>query len=138
MTGNGDRPVGRLIWAPAREGRILDGAFWPSSGDAVAELSSLIPLVAERLHGPVTRVSLNIDAWGPNQPRRIRIGAGFVRLGWFHAIDQATITLGRGTYDRVILAVVPSDLDEASGRELLRRLSDTARWPDTAAAALAV
>src|SRR5947209_8547587 len=71
---DGGGPLGRLVWAPTVEGRRLDGAWWPCTRDAVAELNALIPPVSEHLHGPVTRVSLNIDAWGPDQPRRLRIG----------------------------------------------------------------
>ena len=89
------------------------------------------------MRGPVTRVSLNIDAWGPDQPTRLRTGDGLVRLGWFHTLDPATVTLGRGTYDRVTLAVIPPDVDPATGGDLLRRLSTATRWPATAAAALA-
>ncbi len=136
----GDRAhsVGRLLWAPTGgEGRRLDGLFWPHSRDAVAELTALIPLVSEHLGGPVTRVSLNIDAWGPDQPRRLRVGDTLVRLGWFHTLDASTVTLGRGTFNRVTLAVIPPDLDPASGRELLHRLSETTQWPDTAAGVLA-
>ena len=132
-----DDPIGRLVWARTEEGQRVDGAWWPCTRDAVAELNALIPLVSKYLHGPVTRVSLNIDAWGPDQPRRLRIGDGLVRLGWFHTLDAATVTLGRGTYERVTLVVIPPDIDPATGHNLLRRLSAAARWPDTAAAALA-
>jgi hypothetical protein len=134
---DGDGPLGRLVWAPTIEGRRLDGVWWPRTRDAVAELNALVPPVSEHLHGPVTRVSLNIDAWGPDQPRRLRIGDGLVRLGWFHTLDAATVTLGRGTYERVSLLVIPPDIDPATGHNLLRRLSSAPCWPDTAAAALA-
>lgn len=132
-----DRPIGRLVWAPTVEGRCVGGVWWPRSSDARTELGELIPLVAERLRGPATRASLNMEAWGPDQPRRLRVGDGLVRVGWFHNLDPATVTVGRGTYDRVTLAVIPPDIDPATGRELLRRLSATTRWPDTAAAVLA-
>jgi hypothetical protein len=131
--GDGDLPVGRLVWAPPVEGRRLDGAWWPRSRDAVAELGALVPAVSDYLRGPVTRVSLNIDAWGPDQPRRLRIGDVLVRLGWFHTLDAATVTLGRGTYGRVTLAVIPPDLDPPTGRELLRKLSTATSWPHAAA-----
>jgi hypothetical protein len=134
---DGDRTVGRLVWAATVDGRRLDGAWWPRTGTAVAELRALIPLISEHLRGPVTRVSLNIDAWAPDQPRRLRIDDGLVRLGWFHTIDPATVTLGRGTYDRITLVVIPPDLDPAAGGDLLHRLSAATHWPATAAAALA-
>jgi hypothetical protein len=135
--GDGDGPRVRLVWAPIVEGRRLDGAWWPRTRHAVAELTALVPAASEHLGGPVTRASLNIDAWGLDQPRRLRIGDALVRLGWFHTLDAATVTLGRGTYERVTLVVIPPDLDPATGHNLVRRLSSAPRWPDTAAAALA-
>lgn len=131
-----DRSLARLVWAPTVEGRRLDGAWWPRTRDAVAELSVLIPVVSEHIAGRVTRVSLNIDAWDSDQPRRLRIGDMLVRLGWFRTLDAATVTLGRGISDRIRLVVVPPDLDPHSGSELMRRLAADTRWPDTAAAAL--
>jgi hypothetical protein len=131
----GNRPVGRLAWAPATDGR-LDGAWWPHTRDAPVELAALLPLVSDHLGGSVRRVSLNIDAWGPDQPRRLRVGAGLVRLGWFRTLDPATVTLGRGNDDRVTLLVVPPDLDPGTGQDLLRHLSTAAVWPDSATAAL--
>jgi hypothetical protein len=85
----------------------------------VNELRTLIPVVSEHLGGPVTRVSLNIDAWGPDQPRRLQIGDRQVRLGWFYTIDPATVTLGRGSHDRVALLVVDANLDPANERDLV-------------------
>lgn len=105
--------VERLQWAPAVEGRPSGGTWWPETREAVAELTALIPLVSAHLKVPVTRVSLNIDAWGPDQPRRLRIGDELVRLGWFHTIDAATVTFGHGTYDRVSLAVRWPDRDDS-------------------------
>lgn len=107
------RSIDRLEWAAAVEGRPSDGTWWPRTREAVAELTTLIPLVSAHMLVPVTRVSLNIDAWGPDQPRRLRIGDELVRLGWFRTIDAATVTLGHGTYQRVTLAVRWPDLNES-------------------------
>lgn len=96
----------RLVWAGEGTGRGFAGRWWPHSRDAVRELRILIPVVSEHLGGPVTRVSLNIDAWGPDQPRQMQVDDRRVRLGWFHKLEPATVTLGRGTYDRVALLVV--------------------------------
>jgi hypothetical protein len=130
------QPVGRLVWAPATDGGRLDGAWWPHTLDAPAELVALIPLVSDHVGGPVRRVSVNIDAWGPDQPRRLRAGDALVRIGWFHTLDPDTVTLGRDNDDRVTLLVVPPDLDPESGQDLLRRLSAATVWPDSATAAL--
>jgi len=128
--------VGRLVWAPPAAGGRLDGAWWPRTRDAADELVELVPLVSQHLGGAVRRVSINIDAWGTDQPRRLRVADGLVRLGWFHTLDPATVTLGRRNDDRVTLVVIPPGLDPATARSLLSRLSTATRWPESAASAL--
>jgi len=132
----GTEQVTRLVWAPTRTGRRIDGAWWPRTRNASAELVALAPLASEHLGGPVRRVSINIDAWDPDQPRRLRVGDGLVRLGWFHTLDPATVTLGRRNDDRVTLLVIPPAFDPVAARRLLRRLSTAGAWPDTATSAL--
>lgn len=72
----------------------------------------------------MTRVSLNIDAWNADQPRRMRLGKLLVRLGWFRTLDPATVTLSRSGDARVTLQVVPPDLDPDAARGLLREVSE--------------
>jgi len=83
----------------------------------------LLPQVSDRLGGPVTRVSLNIGAWNADQPRRLQVGDRLVRLGWFHTLDSATVTLGRSGDPRVTLHVVAPELNPDAARELLRDAS---------------
>lgn len=132
----GDAPAGRLVWAPSSTGSRLDGAWWPRTHDAGDELAALMPAAGQHLGGPVRRVSVNIDAWGPDHPRLLRIGGVVVRLGWFHTLDPATVTLGRGNDDRVTLLVIPPELEPEAARRLLRKLSGAGEWPDSAADAL--
>ena len=113
----------RLAWAPTQHGNPPSGAWWPRSRDATVELKALLPAVGHHLGGSVTRVSLNIDAWDADQPRRLRVGDGLVRLGWFHTLDPATVTLARGSDARVTLHVVAPEADSAEARELLHELS---------------
>jgi hypothetical protein len=68
-------------------------------------------------------VSLNIDAWAADQPRRLRVGDHVVRLGWFRSLDPATVTLACGSDPRVILHIVPPELDPDAAREVLREMS---------------
>jgi len=132
----GREPDRRLVWAPSTTGSRLDGAWWPRTHDAGDELTALMPAVSHHLGGPVRRVSANIDAWGPDQPRLLRIGGVVVRLGWFRTLDPATVTLGRGNDDRITLLIIPPEFEPAVARRLLRRLSSGSEWPDSAASAL--
>lgn len=71
----------------------------------------------------MTRVSLNIDAWDPDQPRRLRVDGRVVRLGWFHTLDPATVTITRAGGPRVTLHVVPPELRPEDARQLLLEAS---------------
>ena len=118
-----DRDSARLAWAPDQPGTPPSGVWWPRSRDAAVELNALLPLVGEHVGGPVTRVSLNIGAWDADQPRRLRVDDRIVRVGWFHTLDAATVTLARGSDARTTLHVVAPELDPAAARELLHEVS---------------
>lgn len=121
----------RLVWAPRDAGSPLAGAWWPRSRDATTELRALLPTVAERVGGPATRVSLNIDAWDADQPRRLQIGDTLVRLGWFRTLDAATIALGRYGPGRLSVVVIPYDADATAAQAVLDRLATAAQWPQS-------
>ena len=82
------------------------------------------------------RVSINIDAWNSEQPRRLRVADELVRIGWFHTLDAETVTLGRRNDDRVTLVVIPPSLDPPAALALLQRLSTATSWPHSASSAL--
>lgn len=126
----------RLVWAPRDSGSRLAGAWWPRTRDATTELRALLPAVSEGLGGAVTRVSLNIDAWNADQPRRLRVGRTLVKLGWFHTLDRTTVTFSRGGDPRLTVVVIPSNWNSSAASELLRGLSTAAPWPDSADEAL--
>lgn len=114
----------RLAWALG--GSTHSGAWWPRSRDAATELRALLPCVSDHLGGFVTRVSLNIDAWDMDQPRRLRVNDRVVRLGWFRTLDSAAVTLARGSDPRVTLHVVPPELDpEAASQLMLAAVTDS-------------
>ena len=126
----------RLVWAPADASKTLDGAWWPTSRDARTQIRVLVPHASRQLGGAVTRVSLNIESWDADQPRRLTVGDTLVHLGWFRTLDAATITLARGSFDRITLVVIPPDYDETTARDLMEHLSTATTWPDDAAMAL--
>jgi hypothetical protein len=111
----------RLVWASS--GTPPSGTWWPRSRDAATELRALLPQVSDCLGGRVARVSLNIRAWNADQPCRLQVRGRWVRLGWFHTLDPATVTLRCSGEARVTLHVVAPELDPDAARELLREAS---------------
>ena len=126
----------RLTWAPDPRGQRLDGMWWPRSRDAAAELPELIAAASIRLGGPVTRVSLNIDFWDTPHEARLFLAGQVVRLGWFHHIDPHLVTAGRGTHDRLSIAVLPADLDTTTAERIADRLQAASQWPTSPATLL--
>src|ERR1700728_4033664 len=74
---------------------LLDGGWWPRSGDPAAELPQLIPALDER-HGRITRLMLGTGDWDASRPRRIYIdgqpGRRVVKLGWFNTMPGGLLT----------------------------------------------
>jgi uncharacterized protein DUF5994 len=96
----------RVQWAAAGPGQRTDGTWRRRSRDAAAELRELIPAVSARIGASITRVSLNIDAWDGDHPRHLQLSDGVVRLGWFHLLDPATVTLGTTTGPRIVVRML--------------------------------
>jgi hypothetical protein len=84
----------------------LDGAWWPYSRDAAAELPDLIAAVDQRLGRFTRRVGLHVDAWD-NIPRHIPGRGRQVRVGWFRNTDPRIITLIPIGAEPLILLVIP-------------------------------
>lgn len=112
----------RLDPHPSRT-TVLDGAWWPRSRDALAELPRLIEALAG-LRGGITHVLLNAAEWDLPHPQRAARGRRAVRLGWYTSQPAGLVTImtefGRDRFD---LLVVPPDASEA--------------WADTALTAAA-
>ncbi|MGW4472477.1 DUF5994 family protein [Nonomuraea sp. NPDC004354] len=98
----------RLSLRPVPNRRaVVDGAWWPSSRDAAAELPGLIVAVDRLLDRVTLRVGLHCDVW-QNIPRRIPARGRQVRIGWFRHTDPRVITLSFAAGEPVVLLVVPS------------------------------
>jgi hypothetical protein len=109
----------------------VDGAWWPRSHDAAAELPALITALGDRLGHTVRRAGLSVDTWH-NIPRKIAIAGRVVKVGWFHAIDPAIISLTLAGAEPITLLVIPPDTAGACAAEALRlAASDQGRalWP---------
>ncbi|MEV4469706.1 DUF5994 family protein [Nonomuraea sp. NPDC049504] len=102
-----DCPV-RLSLRPVQNRRaVVDGAWWPSSRDAAAELPGLIAAVDRLLDRATLRIGLHGDAW-QNIPRRIPARGRQVRIGWFRHTDPRVLTLSFAADEPVVLLIIPS------------------------------
>jgi len=115
----------RMDPVPSRT-TVLDGAWWPRSTDAVAELPALVKALAG-LRGEVTHVLLNTAEWDEPHPRRVTVGGRAVRLGWFTSQPAGLITvMSDFGNDRFDLLVVPPDASQASADTALTAAADPA------------
>jgi hypothetical protein len=89
----------------------VDGAWWPRTRDAAAELPALISAVNQRLDRAVLRVGLYVDAWD-HIPRRVPALGRRVSVGWFRSADPHVITLSiAGTAPITLLVIPPGTAD---------------------------
>jgi hypothetical protein len=102
----------------------VDGGWWPRSRDPDAELPGLIAGLDSSL-GPITRVSLNLDAWD-SAPRRVVVDGRRVRVGWFRHMDAHTIGVTRALQDRVALLVIPPEATTAAAGIAMAMAADAA------------
>lgn len=96
---------------------MVDGAWWPYSRDAAAELPALIAAVDRLLDRITLRVDVHIDAW-KNLPRHIPARGRRVRVGWFHHSDPRVIILSFAAADQVVLLLVPSTAPDLAAQTI--------------------
>lgn len=73
----------------------VDGAWWPHSTDATAQLPELVSAIDQRLKERTLRIGLHVDAWD-NIPHRLAMPGRAVRVGWFRVMDPRLITVSLG------------------------------------------
>jgi Family of unknown function (DUF5994) len=102
--GPGGRPGARLDFDLDRSNpTVLDGAWWPRSRDAAAELADLITtLDARRVR--INLVMLNPDGW-LGHPRWLQVAGRTVRVSWFRTLDTAVLIATTDSRQRIDLLV---------------------------------
>jgi hypothetical protein len=123
--------VPRLRLQSARShGTLLDGGWWPRSGDPVAEFPGLIRAIDERC-GHVTRLMLGPVGWD-SQPRRLGPAGQVVRLGWFPGQPAGLLTAfcDKGRMDLLIVPSGTAEADALAAMELAASATNRIHAPD--------
>ncbi|MEV6035781.1 DUF5994 family protein [Nonomuraea sp. NPDC052116] len=99
----------RLSLHPVLErSAVVNGAWWPYSRDAAAELPDLIAAVDQRLQRTTLLVGVHRDAWR-RVPCRIPARGRTVRIGGFRHGDPHVIVLFFASDEPVALLIIPPD-----------------------------
>ncbi len=113
----------RLALAPTRADRaVLDGGWWPRSWDPVAELPGLVLALADH-YGPIRQLTLTGTAWD-SRFRRLAVGAGVVRMGWFTTMDRALLIATTERGDQIDLLVVPPETTATAAEQAMATAAD--------------
>jgi hypothetical protein len=126
----------RLVLAPTRaDFAALDGGWWPRSWDPVAELPGLVLALAARF-GPIRQLMLSSTAWD-SRFRRLAVGTGVVRMGWFTSMDPALLIATTYRGEQIDLLVVPPQTPATAAEQAMATAANPAnvvRAPDILAA----
>ncbi|MFI0417694.1 DUF5994 family protein [Spongiactinospora sp. 9N601] len=99
----------RLSLNPARGRRAgVDGAWWPRSCDADAELPALIAAVDQRLDHTTVSVRVHPDAWD-HIPRLIPARGRHIQVGPLVRDDPRVVRLTSADGESITLLVVEPD-----------------------------
>ncbi|WP_051807462.1 DUF5994 family protein [Actinoplanes subtropicus] len=113
----------KLNGGPSRKA-AFDGAWWPRTTDAAAELPPLLE-VLRGVRGEITHVLLGAADWDLPHPRRLAAGPTMVRLGWFTSQPASLLTLvTEFGEDRFDLLVVPPDATSAAAEMAMSAAAD--------------
>jgi hypothetical protein len=83
---------------------MFDGAWWPRTRDAYAELPGVLEVLSSSL-GVIVQVGLDIDEWD-EVPRRLAVSGRIVQVGWSPARDH-TMSVTCHAHVRFLLLVIP-------------------------------
>ncbi|MFE0766395.1 DUF5994 family protein [Streptomyces smyrnaeus] len=92
---------------------MFDGAWWPRSREAAAQLPALITALTARL-GPIARVGLDSSAW-EDAPRSLVIDGHTVRVDWSPVGDN-TMIVTRGEQDHFSFLLIPPQAPAPTAR----------------------
>jgi hypothetical protein len=103
-----DSRTTRLYMRPteATSGPVMDGAWWPRSGDPAAELSLMIPVLDE-WRDEVMMLSLSVGGWN-RRPIRLRVEDRDLRLHWLGFYRDLLIATAMSSRQVKLLVIPPA------------------------------
>ncbi|MEV0345074.1 DUF5994 family protein [Nonomuraea sp. NPDC050680] len=109
---------------------VVDGAWWPHSRDAAAELPGLIAAVDQRLDQTTLRVGVRKETWD-HIPRRIPAPGRQIKVGWFRNTDPQVVTLILAGAEPIVLLVIPPGTASGPAAAALKlgAQDTTGLWP---------
>jgi hypothetical protein len=109
----------RLVLSPRPGVAASDGAWWPRTLDLLVEVPLLDAAVHELTRARIARLSYERSTWEA-APRKVRTPLGITHLGWFdNSRRPHHVLLSMSSYVRLVLTLIPPDLDEDSARGML-------------------
>jgi hypothetical protein len=88
----------------------------------VAELPGLVLALTARF-GPIRQVMLTSTAWD-SRFRRLAVGAGEVRMGWYASMDPALLIATTDRGDQIDLLVVPPQTTATAAEQAMATAAD--------------
>jgi hypothetical protein len=109
-----------VLRKPGGHGTLVDGGWWPTSLDLIAELPAVLAASEAAGYAETRRVSFALAAWDGLPPVRSTMRNRVVKLGGFRSLDPAELGLVDSSgWKRIMLVVVPPDTDPViAGRAL--------------------
>jgi len=112
----------RVVLAPPRKNRPLDGGWWPHSRDLAVELAELVSGLP-RDAGRAVRAVYSPPDWD-TPPRRVPLAKGYLKVGCFPRDDSHVLDLRMLDGTTLRLLVVPSTTDPQQARSALEAAAE--------------
>lgn len=95
----------RVLLRAARGHGVIQGTWWPRSGELTVELAALLAALSPRL-GPIDRLTYDENDWA-SAPRSVEFRGRQVLLDRSDGQPTHTVSMAGDRFGRLVLLVVP-------------------------------